>query len=131
MTFCTCGHDLSAHSEEGVGYCFGSKPNGDPCDCERFHAEPAPAEALIGGAPYIPDHEREKIEAGIRRQVRDTYRYCGQAPTLLVVFLPQDDFGKQRPILFELCFDGERWFYQADGSFELAGRPGETWRVAL
>lgn len=36
MTICRCGHDEMSHSEDGEGYCFANKPNGEPCQCERF-----------------------------------------------------------------------------------------------
>lgn len=129
MTLCTCGHDTSAHAEEGVGYCFADKLNGDPCDCGRFTADQAAAE--ISGRAPIPEQEASVINDALRELVARACQQTGILPVLLIVSLPETQHGAHEPIAFELIFDGTYWFYQAVGTFEIGGVPDLTWKVVV
>lgn len=139
MRLCTCGHDESAHADEGVGPCIADKRNGDPCDCGRFkHERELAAQDLVAGSQYIGQEEKRLVEAGLVRAAALGAFERGDIPDAITMHLMNKDCGVQKSIKFELILEivpcenkCRRLYYHAEGPFEFAGVPGQSWTVVL
>ncbi len=139
MRLCICGHDESAHAEEGVGPCIADKRNGDPCDCGRFSQDRelgAPDQSA--GSQYIGQEERRVVEAGLIRAAAVGSLTHGDIPDAVTMHLMSKEAGAQKSIVFELILEiapceakCRRLYYHAVGPFEFNGIPGQSWTVVL